>query len=77
MWKSRFTVVTKGIVFHNPCGNSCGKLSPAVENFPFYKVFHISTGHFVAYPVEMWKTRSQIIIAKSFNRKAYCGKLLT
>jgi hypothetical protein len=26
MWKSRFIVVTKGIVFHSPCEKDCGKL---------------------------------------------------
>ncbi len=76
MWKSHFIVDTKGIVFHNPCGNRCGNLLPSVEIFLFHKVFHISTGPFFTYPVEMWKTQSQAVISKSFNRKRYCGKLL-
>lgn len=76
MWKTHFTVDSKGIVFHNPCGNHCGKLSSPVEIMSSDKVFHISTGTFLAYPVEMWKTRSQIVITKRLNRKAYCGKLL-
>jgi hypothetical protein len=56
MWKSHFIVLAKGIVFHSPCGNRCGKLSPTVEICSFGKVFHISTGHFITGPVEMWKT---------------------
>jgi hypothetical protein len=58
MWKSHFIVDTKGIVFHRGCGNRCGKPSVPVEKFSVLKVFHISTGHFIAMPVEMWKTQS-------------------
>ncbi len=52
MWKSHFIVVTKGIVFHSPCGNSCGKNSLPVEIIASHKVFHISTGTFLA---ALWK----------------------
>jgi hypothetical protein len=31
MWKSAFTDVTKGFVFHSPCGKSCGNKSLPVE----------------------------------------------
>ncbi len=58
MWKSRFIVVTKGIVFHRGCGNRCGKSRPPVENKKFSTGFKFSTGIIVAMPVEMWKTRS-------------------
>jgi hypothetical protein len=56
MWKSGFTVDTKGIVFHTPCGNRCGKLPSFVEKNSERRVFHISTGPFRDLPVEMWKT---------------------
>jgi hypothetical protein len=58
MWKSRFIVDIKGIVFHNPCGNPCGKLCFPVENKKFSTDFEFSTGVIVAMPVEMWKTQS-------------------
>ena len=56
MWKSHFTVDTKGIVFHNGCENLCGNLCRSVGIFSLKKVFHISTGYFNHMPVEMWKT---------------------
>ena len=77
MWKSHFIVESKGIVFHRGCGNRCGKQRASVEKFSILKVFHISTGHFIAMPVEMWKTRSYTLEYKELNRKPYCGKLLT
>jgi hypothetical protein len=58
MWKSGLNVVYIRIVFHNPCGKCCGNLGLCVEKEPAAKVFHISTGHFLEYPVEMWKTQS-------------------
>jgi hypothetical protein len=56
MWKSHFTVESKRIVFHNPCGNRCGKLFHSVEKAISQKVFHISTAPTFPIPVEMWKT---------------------
>jgi hypothetical protein len=56
MWKSHLTVESKRIVFHNPCGNHCGKLFHSVEKISSHKVFHISTAPDQHYPVEMWKT---------------------
>ncbi len=67
MWKSRFIVVIKGIVFHRGCGNCCGKSRPSVENHPSRKVFHISTAPFFTHPVEMWKTQYQMLYAKSLT----------
>ncbi len=58
MWKSRFTVDIKGIVFHNGCGKDCGNLFSNVEKRLLYKVFHISTGIVLTALVEMWKTQS-------------------
>lgn len=58
MWKTHFIVDSKGIVFHSPCGNRCGKLRPSVENSTPDKVFHISTGSFFPHPVEMWKSQN-------------------
>jgi hypothetical protein len=58
MWKTHFIVVAKGIVFHSPCGNGCGKLFSTVEISAFVKVFHISTAPLIIGPVEMWKTPS-------------------
>ena len=58
MWKTHFIVVAKGIVFHSPCENHCGKLWSPVENSLPDKVFHISTGPLFTGPVEMWKTQS-------------------
>ena len=58
MWKTHFIVVTKGIVFHSPCGYRCGKILSPVENSQVNKVFHISTAPFFTGPVEMWKTRN-------------------
>jgi hypothetical protein len=57
MWKSHFTVESKGIVFHRGCGNRCGNLSRSVEINAPGKVFHISTAPFSTLPVEMWKTQ--------------------
>ena len=56
MWKSHFTVETKGIVFHKGCENLCGNPDYSVGIFSVQKVFHISTGHLYHMPVEMWKT---------------------
>jgi hypothetical protein len=56
MWKTHFIVVSKRIVFHNPCGNHCGKLFHSVEKLLSKKVFHISTAPIIVTPVEMWKT---------------------
>jgi hypothetical protein len=56
MWKSHLTVVVIKIVFHNGCGKCCGNLWLYVEKAPKGKVFHISTGHLLSLPVEMWKT---------------------
>jgi hypothetical protein len=52
MWKSHFTVATKRIVFHTPCGNRCGKLRSSVEIKTGRQVFHISTGTFF---FTLWK----------------------
>jgi hypothetical protein len=56
MWKSDLTVVSIRIVFHNGCGKCCGNLRLCVEKGLKGKVFHISTGHLLRHPVEMWKT---------------------
>jgi len=40
MWKSHFTVETKGIVFHKGCENLCGNLQYSVGIFSVQKVFH-------------------------------------
>jgi hypothetical protein len=56
MWKSGLSVVSSGIVFHNGCGKRCGNLRVNVEKKCKGRVFHISTGHLFALPVEMWKT---------------------
>ncbi len=58
MWKSDLNVISIRIVFHNACGKRCGNLTVYVEKETEAKVFHISTGHFLEYPVEMWKTQS-------------------
>jgi hypothetical protein len=58
MWKSDLNILSIGIVFHNPCGKHCGNLCLCVEKKPEAKVFHISTGYYLEYPVEMWKTQS-------------------
>jgi hypothetical protein len=58
MWKSDLSVAVNRIVFHNGCGNYCGKLSLCVEKELEEKVYHISTGHLLNMPVEMWKTFS-------------------
>jgi hypothetical protein len=52
MWKSHFTVESKRIVFHSPCGNHCGKLFHSVEKAISQKVFHISTALFFR---SLWK----------------------
>jgi hypothetical protein len=69
MWKSHFIVLSKRIVFHNPCGNRCGKLLPSVEIQSFSKVFHISTAPRIIGPVEMWKTLSQVLSLKALTEK--------
>jgi hypothetical protein len=56
MWKSNLNVVAIRIVFHNGCGKCCGNLRLYVEKGRKGKVFHISTGHLLRHPVEMWKT---------------------
>ena len=57
MWKSHFTVESKGIVFHRGCGNRCGNLSRPVEINLDLKVFLIFHRPFSTLPVEMWKTQ--------------------
>jgi hypothetical protein len=56
MWKTDFTVAGKRFVFHTPCGNRCGKISPNCGKGFCEEVFHISTGRLKMVPVEMWKT---------------------
>jgi hypothetical protein len=56
MWKTDFTVLTEGFVFHRGCGNYCGNNPKFVEKGSAHKVFYISTGTNNLIPVEMWKT---------------------
>lgn len=56
MWKTHFTIVNNGFVFHRACGNHCGKLSKIVEKIIINNFFHISTTPIIILPVEMWKT---------------------
>jgi hypothetical protein len=69
MWKSDLIVLSKRIVFHNPCGNRCGKLLLSVEIQSFSKVFHISTAPRIIGPVEMWKTPRQVLFLKGLAEK--------
>lgn len=57
MWKSHFTVESKGIVLHRGCGNRCGNLYAPVEINTCCGVFLNFHRHFLLLPVEMWKTQ--------------------
>jgi hypothetical protein len=69
MWKKGLTVVDKRNVFHRYCGKCCGNPRNYVEKNSREGVFHISTGHQLGCPVEMWKTPVQIYVLKELNNK--------
>ena len=67
MWKKGLSVVNNENVFHIRCGKYCGNLRIYVEKNIRKIVFHISTGHQLNTPVEMWKTYTQSYDFKELN----------